>query len=121
MPIYFSYYITKLTYLTYLFPVCEFFNSINIKPDKKLTYLFDKINPSFESLEIFNLVNFLATYIACYIIMIYYRKSLIFNSQHGMKHLAFGLSIFVNDGKIILEQWYAAFEETKKKGRVVLK
>ena len=42
MPIYFSYYITKLTYL---FPVCEFFNSINIKPDKKLTYLFDKINP----------------------------------------------------------------------------
>ena len=24
---------------------CEFFNSVNIKPDKKLTYLFDKINP----------------------------------------------------------------------------
>jgi len=71
---------------------------------RKLTYLFDKINPSFESLGIFNLVNFFATYIACYVIMIYYRNSLIFNNQHGMKHPAFGLSIFVNDGRIILER-----------------
>ena len=40
-----SFLIQPLFYFFIFFLDCELFNSVHIKPDKKLTYLFDKINP----------------------------------------------------------------------------
>ena len=36
---------TVTFFFLFFFPDCEFFNSVNIKPDNKLKDLFDKINP----------------------------------------------------------------------------